>query len=312
MPDYLKVPGFARLADYFGLWAIEPHAAASLWDMAQRMDLNLHINRPKAGLPTLPIERVQAGPGSSRQIAIVKLSGVLMKSESSFGGTSTIAARKAIRQAAADPSIAGILLAVDSPGGTVSGTSDLADEVRAARVSKPVHAHIDDLGASAAYWVASQAGRITANSATALIGSIGTLQVMYDTSAMAEKEGVKTLVFASGPLKGLGAAGAPITSDQQAHVQGLIDATQKVFDAAVMKGRRLNANQLARVRHGGVFTAQDALQAGLIDAIQPLSKTIEQLVSGKFASDGGLPMAAKGILPTVWAGRLPTFRDRIR
>src|SRR5581483_9650939 len=109
--------------------------------------------------------------------------GMLMKGQSSMGGTSTVMARRDIRQAVADQDVAGILLAIDSPGGTVAGTDDLAAEVRQARTSKPVWAAIDDLGASAAYWVASQTQRVTVNSPTALVGSIGTLQVIRDLSA---------------------------------------------------------------------------------------------------------------------------------
>lgn len=62
----------------------------------------------------------------------------------------------------------------------MAGTDDLARDVKAASRAKPLWAHIEDMGASAAYWVASQASKITANSETALVGSIGTLQVIHD------------------------------------------------------------------------------------------------------------------------------------
>jgi signal peptide peptidase SppA len=263
----------ARWWDYCGLWSMEPSAAAKLQEHIASLDLPAHIAAHAAGLPApLAAEKVDL-PGG-RKIAVVKLSGILLKSQSSFGGTSTVQARREIRAAAADPNVDGILLQIDSPGGTVAGTDDLAKEVKAANKQKPVWAHIEDLGASAAYWVASQASRITANSPTALVGSIGTIQVVHDVSQNFQREGIRTLVFATGPLKGLGTPGAPITTEQSDHLQSLIDSVQKSFDAAVRQGRGLAAKELAAVRHGGVLTAEDALAAKLVDGIQPLTQTI--------------------------------------
>jgi signal peptide peptidase SppA len=269
--DALTVPLFARLSDYVGLWAVEPFAFAALHQLAAGLDWRTHKPEPLVSA----LEKV-AGP-NGKSIAVVKMSGLLMKSQSSLGGSSTIQMRRDIRQAANDPDVAGILLAIDSPGGSVAGTDDLAAEVRAARRMKPVYAHIDDLGASAAYWVASQADRVTANGPTALVGSIGTLQVVHDVSEAAAKEGVRTLVFRTGPLKGLGTPGEKVTDEQIAHLQQLVNGVQQSFDAAVQQGRHLTPEQLAAVRHGGVMRAGDALKARLIDAVQPLSRTMAQL-----------------------------------
>lgn len=304
MNDLLHVPLFSRLDDWVGAWLMEPTRFAAVWQSATRMDWARHMAEPLD--PRSVAEKIPAAAGKT--VAIVRLTGMLMKSQPSMGGTSTIQARRDLRQAAADPDVTAIVLAIDSPGGTVAGTSDLAADVAAARKSKPVLAHIDDLGASAAYWVASQADKITANSPTALIGSIGTLQVVYDQSAAAEKEGIRTLVFRTGPLKGLGTPGAPVTDEQAAHIQSLVDSIQQSFDAGVMKGRGLSASELANVRHGGVMTATAALNARLIDAIQPLSKTIADAIkppkqTARMESEirstnfptirhGGLPMLA--------------------
>lgn len=317
----VNVPEFARLNDYVGAWAIEPSTFAGLWHLAQSIDLAVHVRAADAAKaratdapsPALALEKTATGNGT---IAIVKIAGVMMKPQSSFGGTSTIQARRDIRQAAADPDVAGILLAIDSPGGTVAGTDDLAADVRAARKSKAVWAHIEDMGASAAYWIASQAAHITANSNTALVGSIGTVSVIYDQSGAAEKQGVRTLVFATGPLKGAGWPGSKVTDEQAAHFQGIVDSMQASFDQAVQKGRGFTNAQLAAVRHGGAMTAPKALDANLIDAIQPLSKTIAdfaqaikagqdkpkrraQLDTGLRAGVGSLPMTARHGLPML-------------
>lgn len=271
--ERLSVPTFARISDYVGLWAMQPSAFDSFRHLAFSMDLKSHVERGAEPLQSA-LEKVP-GPGG-RAIALVRVQGVLMKSQSSFGGTSTVQMRRDIRMAAADPDVAGLLLLVDSPGGTVAGTMDLAAEVKEARKSKPVWAHVDDLTASAAYWVASQAERITANNNAALIGSIGTLQVIQDMSAAAEQAGIKTLVIATGPLKGMGTPGSKVTEEQIAHVQDLVNSVQVNFDQAVQKGRGLTDKQLAAVRTGGVFTAPDALDRKLIDGIQSLTKTVQE------------------------------------
>jgi signal peptide peptidase SppA len=204
-----------------------------------------------------------------------------MKQQPSMGGTSTVRLRRDIRSAASDPNVSGIMLAVESPGGSAAGMLDLANEVRAARRQKPVWAQIEDLGASAAYWLASQADMVFANSAMSLVGSIGTYQVVYDYSAAAEREGVKTFLFATGPLKGAATPGTPVTAEQQADFQARVNDVQTHFDAAVRNGRGMSAAQLAAVKSGGVFPAARAAELKLIDKIQSPERTLEALANAK-------------------------------
>jgi signal peptide peptidase SppA len=204
-----------------------------------------------------------------------------MKSQPSFGGTSTVQFRREVRSAANDPNVSGILLRFDSPGGTVSGTADAAADIRAARRKKPVWAFGDDLVASAAYWLASQADHFVVNNATAMVGSIGTYVAVADLSAAAEREGVKVHLFTTGPLKGLGVPGTQITDDQAAHVQRLVNETQTHFDEAVRKGRGMTATQVAAVRSGAMFPATEAVGLKLIDGVRSLESTLEALAAAK-------------------------------
>ena len=274
----LYVPAFARLSDWLGLWSMEPRSFAMLAEGLRRMDLAAHVAAPPVPV-SASTELVQSRDGSN--VAIIRLTGTLMKAASSLGGTSTVQVRRNLREAAADPNISAILLAIDSPGGTVAGTDDLAADVRAARRRKPVVAHIDDLGASAAYWIASQAERVYANSGTALIGSIGTMMTVVDASEAFAKEGLRAIVAATGPLKAVGAFGTKVTDDQAAYLQRLVEQSQAAFDDAVRRGRGLTERQLADVRTGAVFIATEAMEKKLIDGIQPLSKTISQLQAGQ-------------------------------
>ncbi len=277
----LEIPNFGRKADYssaFGVvWAIEPGAGSGLWNMAQKMDLGRHV--AEAEPPKLKSE-VQSVAVGRQNLAVVMLTGTLMKSSSSMdSSTSTVQARREIRKAASDPSIDGIMLAIDSPGGTVSGTADLAAEVKAAAAQKPVFAFADDLCASAAYWIASQADQVFTNANTALVGSIGTLAVVYDMSGAAAEAGIKTLVFGTGPLKGAGTPGAAVSDEQQAYFRGLVEDAQVSFDAAVRKGRGLTDAQLAKVKTGGVFSASEAQSLKLIDGVQSFDQSMQDLAA---------------------------------
>lgn len=283
MPDpaAFALDRFHRLDEYFGAWAYEPDRFAALWALWRRTDLRAHAAEVRAaGGPQRPgLTEVVGVDG--RNVAVVRVGGTLMKQWPSLGGTSTVALRQEIRRAAQDPAVAAVLLSVDSPGGTVAGVADLAAEVKAARRRKPVWAHVDDLAASAAYWVASQADQVWANSATALVGSVGTVMTVYDLSGAGEREGVRAVVFATGPLKGAGTPYAPVTEDQRAYFQAMVDDTQKAFDAAVRAGRGLSAEGLAAARTGGVFLADRAKEMGLIDGVRPLDATVAALARAK-------------------------------
>jgi signal peptide peptidase SppA len=269
----LSVPTYRCVDSAMGLWAIWP----GYFEYLRHSRVADAVPVPLAAAST-PFRMV---PGKSgKNLAVIEVNNVLSKA-ASFRGTSSIQIRQNIRQAAADPTVSGIMLAIDSPGGTVAGTADLVSDVKLARRAKPVYAQIQDLGASAAYWVASQADQVFANDKTALVGSIGTLMTVYDMSLAAEKEGIKPFVFATGPLKGAGTPGAPLTDGQQAYFQQLVDDSQASFDAAVRTGRGMSAADLAKVRTGGVFTASQALELKLIDGIRSIDRTLEALAQAQ-------------------------------
>ncbi|MFZ5833018.1 MAG: signal peptide peptidase SppA [Planctomycetota bacterium] len=263
------------LDQYFGLWAVEDSRFLQMLEHVARTDLAAHVTLHAAD--PAPAAAVRRAETSGQQIAVISIEGSLTKRGSSFGAGSLVRARQAIREAARDPDIGGIMLVIDSPGGTVAGTADLAREVAQAKSRKPVHAFVEDLCASAAYWVASQCDRVAANDATALVGSIGTYVALYDYSAMAAKEGIKAVVIRAGAFKGAGTPGTEITDDQRAYWQEIVDKTQAEFSAGVAAGRGLPAARVAELADGRVHVAGDALKLQLIDAVQSLDAALAEL-----------------------------------
>lgn len=218
-----------------------------------------------------PPEQYSIAPGG---VAIVSLSGPMLKGGSKFGGVSTVMTRQAIGRASRDPRVSAILLVIDSPGGSVAGTADLAEDVALAGSKKPVFAHVDDQACSAAYWVAAQARLITA-SATSLIGSIGTMALIEDSSKAFEMEGIKVHAISSGGIKGQGFDGVPVSPAYLREIQQIINDLNAHFVAGVAKGRGMSIAQAQSLATGESWIAARAQQRGLVDTVQSLNDTIE-------------------------------------
>lgn len=265
-----------HLDQYFGLWAIEELRFQAAVNRVQGMDLRAHV--AATTIPTRNDERPRADytliPDS---IAVIELTGPLMKFVGSLAvGTSTVQARRAIRAAVADEQVKAIFLLIDSPGGTVAGTHDLAEDVAWAATRKSLYAYISDLGASAAYWIASAADQIYAGP-TALVGAIGTFGVIYDFSAQAATDGVKVHVLRAGAFKGAGTAGTEITAAQLAEWQRVVDELNEHFLAGVARGRRLSLPRVRELADGRIHLAADAGTLGLIDGVRTMDQALEEL-----------------------------------
>lgn len=210
------------------------------------------------------------GPNGMMIIPIV---GHMMKSVGSFGGVSSVNVRRTLRNASTDDGVSGVLLHVDSPGGTAAGTFELAAEVKRFAEVKPIRTHIEDLGASAAFWVASQTQSISINQ-LGQAGSIGTVAVLIDSSEAAESQGLKVHVISTGEFKGAGVPGTPITERQLALFQEEVDDVNGHFLEAVGRGRGIHGSSLSAIASGRVWIADKALALGLVDKIMSFEDAI--------------------------------------
>ena len=262
----------ACAAQHFGLWLIEP-----LWFNGAVAAIKAGTFQPKAAR-AMPSAGEDGGRPlvDSTGIAHIQIAGQMVKGGSSFSGTSTIDTRRNIRTAVASKKVKGILMHIDSPGGTVAGTAALADDVQAANQVKPVYTHFEDLGASAAYWVGAQARQVSAER-TSLIGSIGTLAYIVDTSGEFEQMGWTAHVISTGKFKGVFSDGTEITKDQLAYAQQLVDASNDHFLHAVSEGRRMPMADVQKLADGRLHDADKAKALGLIDVVQSVDDTVVQL-----------------------------------
>lgn len=218
-------------------------------------------------------------------VAVIPIHGLIMKEIPCafrfFGtpATSTRETKEIFADVLANDEVKSIFLDIDSPGGTVSGTASLADVIYRANQFKPVHGHASDLAASAAYWIGSQAVRLTCGE-TAEVGSIGAYKLLIDRSKQAEADGLMIHRLASGPYKGVGVPGVPITEAQLAVEQELVDGINGLFQQAILRGRpELTAEALKGMATGRVWLGVDAHKLGLVDAVLSVEEAFEDTIT---------------------------------
>jgi signal peptide peptidase SppA len=217
-------------------------------------------------------------------IAVLPLYGVItqrgnmIEDVSGPGSVSTQKFAAALRQALADESVSQILIDIDSPGGSVYGVAELADEIVAARAQKPIIAIANSLAASAAYWIGCSASEFYVTPGGE-VGSIGVWQAHFDYSQALAAEGVTPTLISAGTYKVEGNPYAPLDPEAQAFMQSRVDDYFLAFSKAVAKGRGV---PIAQVRNGmgqgRVLGADAALEQNMVDGIVTLDEAIRKML----------------------------------
>jgi signal peptide peptidase SppA len=246
-------------------------------------------------------------------VAVVELNGVLAKKANLFmaisGGTSMQIAGKELRQAGDDPEVQSIVLHIDSPGGTVDGTQELAAIVREVNEKKRVVALADGLMASAAYWVGSAASAVYISAETTHVGSIGVVATHTDYSKREEMLGIKTTEITAGKYKRIASDTAPLSEEGRDYIQAQVDTLYSIFVDAVAAHRGVSVEKvLSDMADGRIFIGRDAIAAGLVDGVSTLDALVNGLAAGTFfpvqlttASEAGVasPAALDEVLMTL-------------
>lgn len=211
-------------------------------------------------------------------LAIVPISGSLIMGHagwmSFFGVTGYSDIESALTQAAMDPEVKSILLDVGSGGGAAAGAQPLADYISQISKVKPITAHIDTVGASAAYWSASAADGITI-SPMAITGSIGAVQIHTSYARQLAANGIDKTVIRSGEFKMLGNPYEALSDVAKAEMQAQVDDVNAMFEAHVAKMRGTDAADVReRMGKGRTFLGKRAVSAGLVDKVQTRDQAV--------------------------------------
>ncbi|MBI2413343.1 MAG: signal peptide peptidase SppA [Deltaproteobacteria bacterium] len=227
-------------------------------------------------------EKVIGGEGASK-ILLIDISGVITDSDKKDGLFSskqnmTARIKEELDKASEDDDVKAVVLRIDSPGGAVTTSDIIAHEIKKFKDRKkvPVIAELMDVAASGGYYIAAASDRIIAHPTT-VTGSIGVVAFSVNASGLLEKIGIANQTIKSGDKKDIGSPLRPMTPDEKAVLQSIIDDLYERFLDVVMDGRKgsFTRDELKTIADGRVFTARQALDLKLIDEIGYLDDAIE-------------------------------------
>jgi protease-4 len=212
-------------------------------------------------------------------VAIIRIEGVISDSRESRSGRARILQGLKIAE---NLDACGVILRINSPGGTVGASQEIYDAVCALRdKSTPIVASFGDVAASGGLYVALGASRIVSNPGT-ITGSIGVIMQSPELSALYQKVGVATQVVKSGPFKDILSTARPLSDAERALLQGLIDDSYAQFVEAVADGRKLPIEEVKKFADGRILTGRQAKELGLVDELggmQLARKRIQELAN---------------------------------
>ena len=273
---------FARISELVGAPGISPGTgdADSDPDAPPRLYLSRYAKataNPGPQMPSIP------GRKHKPTIAVVTLHGLIVSGRggpqvlpfgNSSAGGDTIAA--ALREAAADDSVSAIVLRVDSPGGSVTGSETIWREVSRVRDGgKPVVASMGAVAASGGYYVSICADAIVANAGT-ITGSIGVVTGKLVARELKDRLGVGSDSVRTNENADAWSINKPFTDDQHAHVEAEADLFYTDFIERVAAGRKLSVDEVDAIARGRVWTGADALERGLVDELGGLRAAINR------------------------------------
>lgn len=249
--------------------------------------------RPSAGaIDGLSRRRERERLAVQDGIAIIDAIGILVHRHHGLNALSGLTSYEAIAseldQALASPQVRGILLRIDSPGGEVSGVSDLADRIRAASQVKPVWAVAEDRALSGAYWLASAAERLYVTQG-GFTGSVGVVMAHVDQSKFDERQGIKVTEIYAGARKADGSPHHPLDDEAHAEYQRIVDDIYALFVSHVSRNRSLEERHV-RATEARIYVGAAGLEYGLADQVGSLSAAFvalrAQLGSGSTTPTG--------------------------
>ncbi len=237
---------------------------------------------------------------NSNKIAVMEMEGTIASSyETSFFSSQTDAPSllKSLKSALSDNTVRGVIIKINSPGGTVAMSQNIYAQIMELKKKKPVVVVFDDVAASGGYYIASAADRIIAQSGT-LTGSIGVIFSFMDYhNLLSEKLNINPVVIKSGKHKDIGSGMREMTAEERKLMQTIVDDSYEQFIDAITAGRinrgdsysvakrDLSPDVLKANADGRVFTGRQAEKLGFVDAVGGMElaqKMIEKMAQEKF------------------------------
>lgn len=219
---------------------------------------------------------VREGDPSAR-VAVVPVSGLIYSGEGGRGPRAGTAGWvvEALTAAGKDRAVKTVILEVDSPGGTITGSDLIHHEVeKLRRQGTKVVALLRGLATSGGYYVSASADRIVAYP-TGITGSIGTIFQSIHVDGLLAKLGVSAVVVTSGEFKDMASPFRAPTEKERAMLQSIVDEAFERFVGVVARGRKMSREKVKEIADGRILTAEQAKAAGLVDSLGYFEKAVE-------------------------------------
>lgn len=287
-------------------WAMLPERLEQLLAIASRQ----HETSPEA-LEAYRSTHIKDSQRASRRddTGILYVDGPLFKRANLFvelsGATSYEILRRDLQILMDDPTIRSVMFMIDSPGGEANGCDELAAAIYGFRGKKPMTAYVSGQACSAAYWIASAADRIVVSDA-AVLGSIGVVLGVTDTSGADEKRGVRKIEFVSSQSPG---KRPDISTDAgRARIQKMVDDMAGVFVSAVARNRKVSVQDvITKFGGGGVEIGAQAVALGMADRVGSIEAEFAALKPKPNSYNrnfGGLTVTENTTAPAADAGTI--------
>lgn len=208
------------------------------------------------------------------KIAVVYAEGEIVSGEGGFGLIGGDSLSRLLREIRADESVKAVVLRVNSPGGGASPSKMIAHEVRLTSEVKPVVISMGNIAASGGYMIAAYGDRIFASPNT-ITGSIGVFGLVANVKELANENGITWDVVKTAPLADAGSLSRPLTQQELAIQQGIVDRTYDDFLTTVAEGRSLDKARVNTLAQGRVWSGVQAQQEGLVDELGGLEAAIQ-------------------------------------
>jgi protease-4 len=210
-------------------------------------------------------------------VAVIPVHGAIAHAGAPFGTFATDEAlTQRVRAARLNKRVAGVILHIDSPGGSALASDVMHHEIEQLAREKPVVACMANVAASGGYYVAAPAHKIVCGRAS-ITGSIGVVSARLTLGPLLSKLGVTVETVQRGARAGLLSASAPLSEDERGALSRELDATYAAFIGVVARGRKRSAEEIEQLARGRVYSGEDALAVGLVDVLGGFDVAMREL-----------------------------------
>ncbi|AFY70567.1 signal peptide peptidase SppA, 36K type [Thalassoporum mexicanum PCC 7367] len=207
------------------------------------------------------------------RLELITLEGVINGSRAATGA---LAVRDRLVKLKDEENVKGVLISINSPGGTVGTSKELFEAIRELREVKPVYSSMLDVAASGGYYAASATTKIYANAGT-LTGSIGVILSGLNVQELFDRIGVQAQVIKTGPYKDIFSPYREISEPEQKLLQDLLQDTYRQFIEDVHVGRDMDLEAVRTLADGRIYTGKQAVDNGLVDQLGTYEEAVEDL-----------------------------------